>query len=271
MPIFTHEQIQFRYEERGSGLPFFFQHGLGADVSQPFGLFKPPVGIRLIGFDARAHGQTQPVGPKEKISLAAFADDLLALMDLLKVERGVVGGISMGAAIALNFTLRFPERVAGLILSRPAWLDGPNPWNVKMFSLVARLIRDHGPRRGQELFRQTVEYGETVQTHPEVAWSLLSQFEHPRAEVNAINLERIPRDTPSTDRRDWAAIRVPTLVLAHRGDPVHPFEYGEVYARVIPGAEFQEITAKSVSVEQHGRDVQEFIGRFLQRRFLDAR
>ena len=271
MPIFTHEHIQFRYEERGSGLPFFFQHGLGADVSQPFGLFKPPAEIRLIGFDARAHGQTRPIGPKEKISLASFADDWLALMDFLKVERGIVGGISMGAAMALNFTLRFPERVAGLIFSRPAWLDGPNPWNVKMFSLVARLIRDHGPKRGQELFRQTVEYGETVQAYPDVARSLLSQFENPRAEENAINLEQIPKDTPSTNRRDWAAIRVPTLVLAHRGDPVHPFEYGEIYARLIPDAEFQEITPKSVSVEQHGRDVQEFIGSFLRRRLLSTR
>ena len=33
----------------------------------------------------------------------------------------------MGAGIALNFTLRHPERVLGLVLSRPAWLDAPNP------------------------------------------------------------------------------------------------------------------------------------------------
>jgi len=100
---FPQDGIDFHYQSSGLGVPFFFQHGLGADLTQTFGLFRPPDGIRLIGFDCRAHGQTRPVGPPEKISLAAFADDLLALMDWLRIEKAVVGGISMGAAVALNF------------------------------------------------------------------------------------------------------------------------------------------------------------------------
>lgn len=268
MPLFSRDGIQFHYEDIGSGIPFFFQHGLGADVSQPFGLFKPPAGIRLLAFDVRAHGQTHPPGPLEKISLAAFADDLLALVNFLEIKQSIVGGISMGAAIALNFVLRYPDQVSGLILARPAWLDGPNPWNVKMFSLIARLIREHGPKRGQELFVETNEYTEALRNFPDVAKSLRAQFESPRAEQNAVNLERIPRDAPSLNRADWASIKVPTLVLANRLDPIHPFEYGEVCAQIIPGAEFQEIASKSVSVEQHGRDVQKFIEEFLQRRIL---
>ncbi|MBM3839036.1 MAG: alpha/beta fold hydrolase [Verrucomicrobia bacterium] len=268
MPTFTHDAIEFHYEDGNSGVPFFFQHGLGADVSQPFSLFKPPAGVRLLAFDARAHGKTNRVGPLDKIRLATFADDLLALMDHLKIQRSIVGGISMGAALALNFVLRFPDRVAGLVLSRPAWLDRPNPWNVHMFSLVARLIREHGPERGQALFKETPEYAETARSFPDVARSLCGQFENPRAREHAVNLERIPRDTPCKDRQEWASIRVPTLVLANRHDPIHPFEYGEAHARLIPGAEFKEITAKSVSVQQHGHDVQRFIGDFLKRHFI---
>jgi pimeloyl-ACP methyl ester carboxylesterase len=55
-------------------------------------------------------------------------------MDYLRLPQAIVGGISMGAAVALNFTLRFPERVLGLILSRPAWLDGPLPSNVRIYA-----------------------------------------------------------------------------------------------------------------------------------------
>jgi pimeloyl-ACP methyl ester carboxylesterase len=271
MPKSVHDLIDFHYEDTGSGVPFFFQHGLGADVSQPFGLFKPPAGIRLLAFDARAHGKTKPVGPLDKIRLATFADDLLALMDQLNIQRSVVGGISMGAAIALNFALRFPNRVVGLVLSRPAWLDRPNPWNVHMFSLVARLIREHGPERGQVLFKETPEYAETLRSFPDVAKSLCGQFENPQARDHASSLDRIPRDTPCKDRQEWGFIRVPTLVLANRHDPIHPFDYGEVYARLIPGAEFKEITAKSISVEQHGRDVQRFIEDFLKRHVLADR
>ena len=73
MPFFRHDDIQFHYRDEGAGVPFFFQHGLGADLTQPFSLCRPPLGIRLIGFDARAHGKTAPVGSEEKISLGSFA------------------------------------------------------------------------------------------------------------------------------------------------------------------------------------------------------
>ena len=263
MPYFTHDQIHFHYRDEGTGLPFFFQHGLGADVSQPFSLFKPPQGIRLICFDARTHGQTHPVGPPERIGLATFADDLLAVMDHLKLPNAIVGGISMGAAIALNVVLRHPERVIGLVLSRPAWLDGPNPWNMKMFSLLSQLLRDHGRVKGKQVFLQTADYKDTLSRWPDVATSLAGQFDNPEVEEGAFKFARIINDTPSRDRREWAGIHVPTLVLANRRDPVHPYEYGEVLARLIPGAELRELTPKSVSLEQHNADVQRHLHAFL--------
>jgi len=267
MPFFQHDAVQFHYRDEGSGLPFFFQHGLGADLSQPFGLFRPPPGCRLLGFDARAHGQTHPAGPPEKIRFATFADDLLALMDRVNIERAVIGGISMGAALSLKFVLRHPERVVGLVLSRPAWLDAPNPWNVKMFSLISRLIQDHGRRQGKEQFLQSELYRETLRLWPDVAASLAAQFDHPQIEESAFKFERIITDAPSRDRRDWTRIHVPTLVLANRRDPVHPYEYGEILAGLIPGAQLREITAKSVSLDRHNADVQEQLERFWQQSF----
>ena len=267
MPFFTHDEIQFHYRDSGAGLPFFFQHGLGGDISQPFGLFQPPPGYRLIALDARAHGQTHPIGDPAKIGFNTFADDLLALMDHLRIARAVIGGISMGAGIALNFSLRFPQRALGLVLSRPAWLDAPHPWNVRMFSLVTSLIREHGRVGGQQLFKQTREYQHLVQHSPDVASSLALQFENPQIEETAFKLERIINDTPNTDRAQWKSIRAPALVLANRQDPIHPFEYGETLAQSIPGAEFREITAKSVSLESHTSDVQRVLTEFLQAHF----
>lgn len=263
MPFFQRDGIQFHYRDEGSGLPFFFQHGLGADLTQPFSLFKPPPGLRLIGFDARAHGQTHPVGPIEKISLGGSADDLQALMDHLQIKQAIVGGISMGAAITLNFTLRHLARVLGLVQSRPAWLDAPNPWNITMFSLITRLVREHGRIRGKELFLETQEYAETLAKWPDVATSLAAQFDNPLVEETAFKFERIILDAPCRDRREWANITVPTLVLANRFDPIHPFEYGVEMQQLIPSAEFREITSKSVSLGQHNADVQRCLRDFL--------
>jgi pimeloyl-ACP methyl ester carboxylesterase len=259
--------IHFHYQERGRGTPFFFQHGLGADVSQPFGLFQPPAGFRLLAFDCRAHGQTHPVGPDEKISFASFADDLLALMDHLKIERAVVGGISMGAGVALNFVLRHPDRARGLILHRPAWLDEPRETSTGIYPAMAQLLRRHGAQKGLELFQLSVLYKNVLAQSPNAAKALVAQFLRPRAAETAVLLERIPLDAPSRDRAEWRAINMPALVLAGRQDPVHPFEYGGILAREIPGAKFKELTPKAVSVEQHNADTQRFIEDFLLEHF----
>jgi len=266
MPVFSHDTLTFHYRDSGgNGTPFFFQHGLGADITQPFSLFLPPSSIRLIAFDARGHGATTPMGDAKGLRFNTFADDLRTLMDNLKIHRAIVGGISMGAGIALNFCVRYPDRVAALVLSRPAWLEGPHPWNVHIFTLISQLLREHGPKRGQELFRQTVEYHDTLRRWPDVATSLAEQFESPHAQETASKLDNLISDTPCGDRKLWRAIKVPTLVLANQNDPIHPWEFGEELAREIPGAQLREITAKSISLDQHTRDVQAALDAFLQR------
>ncbi len=268
MPQFTRDGIQFHFEETGSGLPFIFQHGLGGDVSQPFGLFKPPTGLRLIAFDVRAHGKTTPVGPLEKLCFQTFGEDLLALMDHLGIRETILGGISMGAALALHFTLRWPERVRALVLSRPAWMETPHPWNVTMFSLISSLIRKYGAAQGLEEFQRSPEYADTFARWPEVATSFAQQFLNERAEETALKLGRIIQDSPHPDRAAWARVRVPALVLGNDRDPVHPIEYAQELARAIPGAEFREITSKAVSLNQHNADVQREVEEFLRRRGL---
>jgi len=267
MPFFQHGGLRFYYEERGNGIPVVFQHGLGGDVGQPIGIFKPPRGFRLLAMDCRAHGETHPLGDPNKISLTCFADDLLEFLDRLELAKAVVGGISMGAAVALNFTLRYPERVIGLILSRPAWLDKPMEQNVEIYALIAQLIRGLGPAHGLQRFKESSQYFTILRQSPDSANSLVGQFENPRAQEAVVRLEKIPTDAPNWDRREWTLISVPTLVLASRQDPIHPFEYGEVLAQAIPGAELKQITPKSVSKDLHVKDVQEFLEDFLIRQF----
>ncbi len=269
MPFFAHDGLRFHYRDEGRGTPVFFQHGLGGDVSQPFGLYAPPpTGIRLLAFDVRGHGETYPLGDPKKIALATFADDLIALMDHLGLERAVVGGISMGAATALNTCLRYPNRVLGLILSRPAWLDRPLPDNTRVYPHIAQYILKYGAQQGLERFRQTPEFQAVQRESEDAAQSLVKQFEHPRAEECLARLERIPHDAPCHDRAEWKAIRVPTLVLGNRHDPIHPWEFAQVLAETIPGATLRELTPKSFSVERHGQDVRNALNDFLEDHFL---
>jgi pimeloyl-ACP methyl ester carboxylesterase len=264
MPFMRHADIDFHYDEAGAGTSFVFQHGLGGDVAQPLGLFVPPPGVRVLALDCRGHGATRPLGDPALLGFTTFAADVIALLDHLEVERAIVGGISMGAGVALRLALSYPERVLALALVRPAWLDAPMPENVERYAWIAALIRRHGAAGGLEHFRRTPAYTELERAAPDAAASLVGQFQSPRAEDSVDRLERIPRDVPS-DAAAWSSIAVPTLVLANRQDPIHPFGYGETLARAIPGAAFAEMTSKSVDRQQYVRDVRRELAAFLMR------
>ena len=128
MPTFEHDGIQFHYEDHGAGLPFVFQHGLGSDRTHPAGVFRGRPGIRLVTLENRGHGLTWPIGNPSGYTFNQFAEDVLALMTHLECSPFVAGGISMGAGIGLNLAIRHPERIKGLVLIRPAWLENPMLW-----------------------------------------------------------------------------------------------------------------------------------------------
>ena len=106
MPFIESGGIRFYYELSGAGGPLVaFQHGLGGDVSQPQSILGHSARLRALSFDCRGHGRTEPLGPPERLNFSSFADDLRTVLDALDVGRVIVGGISMGAGVALNFAL----------------------------------------------------------------------------------------------------------------------------------------------------------------------
>ena len=267
MPHFTNEGVSLFYKEVGEGVPFVFQHGLGADANQPLSLFKPPPGVRLICMEVRGHGASD-LGAPEQISIETFASDLAALLQRLGVSSAIIGGISMGAAVALKFALHFPGRTTGLVLSRVAWLDGPNPFNERMFGQVSHLINLVGPTEGLPLFQASQEYAEVLRDFPDTAASLCNHFRHPRAQEMAKNLSRITKDAPVGDLNALRQLSMPTLILANKHDPIHPFEYGVRFAEEIPSARFREIPSKSDDVQGHLRQTQSEIEKFIAEFFL---
>jgi 3-oxoadipate enol-lactonase len=104
------------YEDTGgTHLPIVLAHGLLMDRE----MFAPQIaaatkGSRFITWDARCHGDTENTA--DPFSYWDLADDLKGLLDYLGVERAVIGGMSQGGFVALRFALKYPERVAGLVL-----------------------------------------------------------------------------------------------------------------------------------------------------------
>ena len=122
MPFFRHENIDFYYEEYGSGPAFVFSHGLGNNLAQARELIGDLPGFRVILYDNRGHGRTSGIGDPARLTFPVMAEDMTALLDHLAVPAAAVGGVSMGAGISIAFSIKNPERTKALVLSRPAWL-----------------------------------------------------------------------------------------------------------------------------------------------------
>jgi pimeloyl-ACP methyl ester carboxylesterase len=264
MPTFSHLNSLVHYTDSGEGIPLVFQHGLGSDINQPAEVANDLPGVRFLSFDARGHGKSE-LGDSQLLGFSTLASDLVALLDTLNLDDAVVGGISMGAGIALRTAISHSRRVKGLILARPAWLDQPNPANLRVLVEIGKIIQSNGARKGKNLFIQSELYAKLRSTAPAVAESALGQFDEPRAEECALRLLRIPQDVPNLNRAEWASIHKPTMVIGNRMDPIHPFEYAEALADAIPHAVLVEITPKSVDKARHLQELRENILTFTQK------
>lgn len=81
-------------------------------------------GFRVVTWDQRGFGETR--WDRKPFTYWDSADDALALLDHLGVERAILGGMSQGGFVSLRAALRAPQRVAGLVLmSTQAGVDPP--------------------------------------------------------------------------------------------------------------------------------------------------
>ncbi len=213
--------------------------------------------------DQRAHGYTYPLGDVDRLSFRGLSDDVSALLRSVRVDRAVLVGVSMGAGVALRFTLDYPDNVKGLVLVRPAWLDRPMTWNLEVFPLIARLLRQDGPLDGLREFKTLPVYAQVVRQSRYSSESLCAQFLKPSAVERAARLDLLPRCVPYESPLQLRDVTCPVLVLGSRADPIHPIEFAESWADHLRGARYREVVSKSLDPNGHDEAVWIQISEFL--------
>jgi pimeloyl-ACP methyl ester carboxylesterase len=118
MPVASINGIRHYYEVTASGAPLVFVHGYACGVRS----WDPQVRVfsrsrRVVTYDVRGHGLTESPEDPAAYSQDTSVRDLHGLLTHLKIRRAVVGGLSMGGNIALNFALAHPEMVSKLIVA----------------------------------------------------------------------------------------------------------------------------------------------------------
>ncbi len=264
MSYFEHDGIRFCFEVIGEGIPFVFTHGLGSDLQQPKDLCGEINGYQRIVWDCRGHGKTDPVGPEEKFNFTTFAKDLDALLNHLKVEQAVIGGISMGAAVSVRYAVLFPQQIKALVLMRPAWVDQSLPDTLSIIPRIAELMEAHGEYEGLEYFKQLPEFAAIKRQSMDNAESLCQQFQSPQAFDRRARLRHIPNDAPTFDWREVERLDFPTLIVGNEPDPTHPMAFAKEWEKHLPQGKFIQVPAKIESIEEHTKSFQCHLAAFLK-------
>lgn len=220
------------HDAGGTGLPVIFQHGLCGDARQTAEAFPPDPRFRLMTLECRSHGGSD-FDPQP--GLAKFADDVAALAETL--GRPVpVGGISMGAALALRLAVTRPDLVSHLVLIRPAWGTDPAPPNMAPNAEVGLALMRLPVAEAREAFLSSPTAAALAHSSPDNLSSLTGFFDRTPVSRTAILLTAISRDGPGITPADLQALKIPTLVAGCAKDAVHPLALSRHLADLIPDA-----------------------------------
>ena len=202
-----------------------FIHAGGVDGRMWHPLAERIDGRRLHVPDLRGHGST-PLPPGEY----AHAEDLLRMLDDLRIGRATLVGASFGGWVALQLATKAPERVNGLALLASTRLDrDDSQWSPEIVAF-------------SEEEDALVEAGDI-----DGAVALGLRVWKPRPDVRDL-VEQMTRDAferqqgvEAEERRlpvDLGAIAVPTLVVSGGKDPMSDFALiADEFAAEIAGAE----------------------------------
>jgi pimeloyl-ACP methyl ester carboxylesterase len=223
-------------------------------------------GYRVIAYDARGHGESDPAPDPRAYEYSELVVDLERVLDERRVNRAVLVGVSMGAATTLAFALGAPERVRALVQVTPAHLGlPPDPAAAPRWEALADGIE----RGGVEGFMQA--YGEPPvdeRFRGLILHSIRQRIErHRHPEAVAAALRVVPRSVAFDGPDALEGLDVPTLVVASRDevDPEHPFAVAEEYARRIPHSELVSEEPGSSPLAWRGAQLSRAILGFLER------
>ncbi|HVM98006.1 MAG TPA: alpha/beta hydrolase [Candidatus Acidoferrales bacterium] len=267
MPRAHANGIEIEYEEFGdrNGRPLLLIMGLGAQMilwHEDLCEALASRGFRVIRFDNRDVGKTtwfDHLGVPDIMSTvtAAFARlpinapyllkdmaaDAIGLLDALNIDKAHIVGASMGGMIAQTVAIEFPARVLSLtsIMSTTGNPDLPQAKPDAMGVLLAPppTTREEAIARGITVFRTIGSPGFPFD-EADVRDRATRSFE--RGFNPAGTMRQLVAILASGSRTEkLRAVKVPTLVIHGKDDPLVPLGGGQDTAGSIPGAELMVV------------------------------
>jgi pimeloyl-ACP methyl ester carboxylesterase len=236
MAELSYQGHRIGYDEYGEGeRPIVLVHGLlmNRRMFERLGPALAKRGNRAICVDLLGHGRSDQPDDLRLYSMPLFAEQVLALLDHLGLERAVVGGTSLGANVGLELAVRHPDRVEGLFIEMPV-LDNALAAVAAIFAPVLL-----GLRLGRPAIELTSRVASLIpRTGFVVDIGLDFARRRPGPSVAVLEGLLLGETAPGRDQR--RLIERPALIVGHPRDPLHPFSDSGMLAEELPHAQLAE-------------------------------
>jgi pimeloyl-ACP methyl ester carboxylesterase len=242
--LFSADGVTLRYREAGTGDAVVLIHGYSATLESQLGFAKALASTnRVVALDVRGFGQSSKFAEPERFG-QLMVDDVVRLMDHLKIARAHLVGHSMGALIAANVAARYPTRVASAtLIAGPFYRDKPT-----FTKEAGRWVSDLEGGKDLANFLQWL--------FPKMEPAMATGMNAQAMKANDLpSLIAVMRTLPELAIAGLPAKTVAVVVAVGTGDPLHPLSVA--FAESSPGAKLLEIPgADHVSIAANPEVVQ---------------
>jgi pimeloyl-ACP methyl ester carboxylesterase len=256
------------YLDRGEGTPVFVSHGVlgGHDnirelVDLWFGTQYRAIGPSRFGYLGSAMPTTACVADQ--------ADSYAALLDHLRLKRVVMCGFSAGGPAAIQFALRHPDRLYGLVLGS-SYLPGMGArtvpgWLLPLVRAVVGwergwwLLKRYRPRRLARIMGVPKNWDAST----DADFLAIRESLFPvRPKRLGITFDAVVSE-PASNEFPLEAIAAPTLFVHAADDRLAPYEHVQRAVDRVPGARLVTVEAGGHLFLQHAQQVREATSRFI--------
>ncbi len=216
-------------------------------------------GFRVVAYDVRGHGESD-VGDGQ-YTMELFADDLIGLLDGLRIEKAVLCGLSMGGYIALRAVEKSVERVGGLILCDTKAEADSNEAKLKRAATI-KSLKDKGMEPFVESQIHALLAPQTVTRSPAAVEMVrgMIQRNSPLGMCGALLAMAGRTDTSAA----LSNLKIPTLILVGENDTLTPPEVSKNMHQKIPHSAMHIIQrAGHLSNLENTEDFDRHLGDFL--------
>ena len=243
--------IRLYYEIYGEGYPILFVHGFGGCRLEWFVQVKIiSKKFKAVIFDNRGAGKSYR--PNYPYTMDMFVDDIIGLMDYLKIEKAHICGASLGGMIVQNFAIKYPNRVNKLVLIN-TFPGFPNQQGIEMYKkgLINRYYRKlKDPAKS---FFDSANTGYTrkfikqMRENPKKKFfDLFSAEDIIKNDITDITTPQDIENSASAiaghEVRDrLSEVKNKTLILCAEKDKLSPVSINEQIHKLIPNSEFKVI------------------------------